>query len=133
MNSLLMRFLTEEEDPVMTEIMELFALDLYQIRRMKITMDKVKQTFEEHKSDVDEAKLLESLQAAHHLDQEPHPVTEVTSEARNILISYVAFVESYGPYITNAVIRADDDMPKQHLDAYVRGNDSQPISNRLDY
>lgn len=63
MNSLLMRFLTEEEDPVMTEIMELFALDLYQIRRMKITMDKVKQTFEEHKSDVDEAKLLESLQA----------------------------------------------------------------------
>lgn len=122
-------FLVERQETVglssdkdsFNEIVNLFRVDQYQIRQLKLGVKRTQKTLEDNREDVVRSQLFERVGSAFSIDKEMYPLTPITAQLRVSIVNYIAYIEAYGSYVTRALMEARNDDTWAHVKAYLDG------------
>ncbi len=102
------------------EIVNMFMLDLHQIRELKLKAKETQKTLEDNRTDVVRAQLFERVGSSLSIEKKLYPLTMVTAQLRVGVVNYVSYIEAYGSYISRALMEAKNDDTWAHVIAYLK-------------
>lgn len=102
------------------EIVNMFMLDLHQVRELKLKAKETQKTLEDNKGDVERAQLFERVGSSLSIENKLYPLTMVTSQLRVGVVNYISYIEAYGSYVSRALIEAKNDDTWSHVKKYLQ-------------